>query len=145
MGKSRDAYIQDVRASLSDYAHLNRLLDDEEEFSDDRLAHFLDKAIDRFNTTPPSIGTYTYEAFPSNSLLVDMAVLAALESALILRSRNALTYTSDGTTVALDNVAEYDRLVQALRAQVKQDAASLKLSINLMRGFGKVHSPYRSM
>lgn len=51
MGKSRDAYIKDVRNSLSDYAHLNRLLDDEEEFSDDRLAYFLDKALDRYNTT----------------------------------------------------------------------------------------------
>ena len=144
MGKSRDAYIKDVRNSLSDYAHLNRLLDDEEEFSDDRLAYFLDKALDRYNTTPPPISSSSYEDFPSDSLLVDMAELAALESALILRSRNALTYTSDGTTVALDNVAEYDRLVQSLRARINQEIMSIKLSINLKRAFGKVHSPYRS-
>ena len=145
MGKPRAEFIVTVREDLDDYKKSNRLLNNEEEFDDKVIARALEKALDRFNNTPPVIGSYSFENFPSDYLLIDMAIFELLSRASYKRGRNSLSYSEAGLHVNDQNFSEYLRLKNELRTATARDMKELKMGINLKRGFGYVTSAYRNL
>lgn len=145
MGQSREQYISLVRDDLDDYPMSNRILGHEEEFATKTIARACDRALDRFNTTPPLIGTWTFETFPSDSLFVDMAICALLQRATFKRGRNNLVYTESGNSIDDQMFEEYLNLKRELHASTEADLLRLKMALNLSRGVGGISSPYRDI
>lgn len=132
-----------VREDLEDFAPGNRLLDFEEEFGPQAVQRALQKALDRFNRTPPNIGDYDFSNMPAPSLLVDMAILALLQRAVFKRTRNSLTYSDAGLSIDDQNWAGYRAIATDMAIQVRQDLVAVKSALNLNRGFKTVASIYR--
>lgn len=132
-----------VREDLEDFPQSNTLLDSQEEFGPKAVQRALQKALDRFNTTPPIIGTYDFTNQPSPSLIVDMAILSLLERAVYKRGRNNLSYSDAGLSIDDQNWQAYRAMMNDLSARVKQTLSDVKASINLGRGFKTVDSIYR--
>lgn len=145
MGQTREDYITLIRDDLDDYPMFNRILGHEEEFSTKKIARACDRALDRFNTTPPLIGTWTFETFESDTLFIDMAIYALLQSATFRRGRNNLIYTESGNSIDDQMFEEYMALKKELKASTKEDMTLLKMALNLSRGVGAVTSPYRNL
>ena len=134
-----------VRDALDDYIESNRLLGFEEEFSTPAIARACDRALARFNTTPPLIGTWTCETFPSETLFIDMACYALLQKATFKRGRNNFTYSESGNSINDQNFQEYMALKKELKASTTEDMTRLKMALNFSRGIGGVSSPYRNL
>ena len=145
MGQTRETYITLVREDLDDYIESNRLLGFEEEFTPKTIARACNRALDRFNTSPPLIGTWTFEQFPSDTLFVDMAMYALLQRATFKRGRNNIRYTESGNSVNDQNFEEYQALKKELKDDTKADMTRLKMALNLSRGFGYISSPYKNL
>lgn len=132
-----------VREDLEDFAPGNRLLDFEEEFGPKAIQRALQKALNRFNRTPPNIGTFDFSDMPFSSLLVDMTILALIQRAVFKRARNALNYADAGLSIDDQNWAGYRAMANDLAVQVKQELTAVKAELNLKRGFKRVSSIYR--
>lgn len=145
MGQTRETYIALIREDLDDYQSSNRLLGFEEEFTVKNIARACDRALDRFNTFPPLIGTWTFEQFESDTLFIDMAIYALLQRTTFKRGRNNLRYTESGNSIDDQNFAEYQALKKELKEDTKADMTRLKMALNLKRGIGYVSSPYRNL
>ena len=145
MGQTRETYITLVREDLDDYIESNRLLGFEEEFPPKKIARACNRALDRFNTSPPLIGTWTFEQFPSDTLFIDMAICALLQRATFKRGRNNIRYTESGNSVNDQNFEEYQALKKELKTDTHAEMTRLKIALNLSRGVGYVSSPYRNL
>ena len=145
MGQTREDYIVLIRDDLDDYPMCNRILGFEEEFATKKIARACDRALDRFNTYPPLIGTWTCETFPSDTLFIDMAIYALLQTATFKRGRNNLTYTESGNSIDDQMFEEYMTLKKELKASTTDDMTRLKMALNLTRGVGAVTSPYKDL
>lgn len=121
-----------VRAKMRDYPELNRLIEGHET-SDRQIAFALIEAVDDFNTTPPLIGSYTIESFPSVSLLVRGAIINIIESVGLLQTRNQMSY-SDGQGVQVSVSDKAPMLMSWLNlfvGQYEQKKFRLKQALNL--------------
>lgn len=152
MGQTESTYITLIRDDLDDYEASNRLLGFEKEFSDPNIARACSRALETFNTTPPLIGTYTLEIFPSDNLFIDMAIYALLKRSTYKRGRNDFKYSESGNSIDDQNFAQY----QALKKELKDDTGAaitrLKMALNLSKALndtgsnaGGVSSPYRNL
>ena len=121
-----------VRAKLRDHPELNRLIEGRET-SDREIAFAVMEAIDDFNTTPPLIGNYNIDNFPSISLLIRGTVINVLESVGLLQTRNQMSY-SDGQGVGVgisDKTPLLMNWIQLYQGQYEQKKFRLKQAINL--------------
>tara|TARA_Y100000114_G_scaffold157273_1_gene188688 strand:- start:3628 stop:4158 length:531 start_codon:yes stop_codon:yes gene_type:complete len=121
-----------VRAKLRDYPELNRLIEGRET-SDKEIAFAIMEAIDDFNTTPPLIGSYNLESFPSMSLLIRGTIINILESVGLLQTRNQMSY-SDGQGVGVgisDKTPLLLNWIQLYQGQYEQKKFRLKQALNL--------------
>ena len=121
-----------VRAKLRDFPELNRLIEGRET-SDREIAFAIVDAIDDFNTTPPLLGSYTIENFPSMSLLIRGAIINVLESVGLLQTRNQMSY-SDGQGVGVgisDKTPLLLNWIQLYQGQYEQKKFRLKQALNL--------------
>lgn len=121
-----------VRAKLRDFPELNRLIEGRET-SDREIAFGIMEAIDDFNTTPPLIGNYNIENFPSTSLLIRGTIINVLESVGLLQTRNQMSY-SDGQGVGVgisDKTPLLLNWIQLYQGQYEQKKFRLKQAINL--------------
>lgn len=87
-----------IRAYLRDFPELNRLVKGEET-SDRMIAWAIIDVLDDFNSTPPFIGSFSLQNFPSASLLRMGVAALILESVSILQTRNQLNYSDGGIQV----------------------------------------------
>ena len=137
-----DTFREMVRSYMRDYPELNRLLDGQE--TGDRL---LDTCImlgvDYFNVNHAPT-TITLATFPSLKLLLLLTVCEVLESVMLLKARNSLVYSDSGFNVNNEgNIALYQGLLQAFRAQSEVLLDRVKVSLNIMQNFGSsVSSEY---
>jgi len=145
MGQTKNTYISLIREDLDDYQSSNRLLGFEEEFSRDNIARACDRALERFNTTPPLIGTWSETTFPSDTLFVDAAIYELLKRATYKRGRNDFRYSESGNSIDDQNFAQYQALKKELKDDVRAETTRIKMALNLSRGFGGVSSPYRNL
>lgn len=121
-----------VRAKLRDYPELNRLIEGRET-SDREIAFSIMEAIDDFNTTPPLLGSYTLENFPSMSLLIRGTIINVLESVGLLQTRNQMSY-SDGQGVGVgisDKAPMLMSWINLYQNQYEQKKFRLKQALNL--------------
>lgn len=121
-----------VRAKLRDYPELNRLIEGRET-SDREIAFAIMEAIDDFNMTPPLLGSYNIENFPSISLLIRGTIINVLESVGLLQTRNQMSY-SDGQGVGVgisDKTPMLMSWIQLYQGQYEQKKFRLKQAINL--------------
>ena len=144
MGQEKRDYVLLVREDMADYAHNNRLLYKEEEFTPKNIERALDRALDRFNTTAPRIGTYSLVDFPSDSVIIDLAIYYLLRSSWIKRGRNDITYSESGNSVNDQNFTQYKSMLDTIGSEAESAMMHLKKQINLMGGFGHIPSVYRS-
>jgi len=91
-----------IREYMRDRPELNRLIKGQES-SDRQIAWAIADGLDVFNTTPPFIGAYNLENFPSISLLKRLAVADLLESVALLQVRNHLSYNDGGISVSVSD------------------------------------------
>lgn len=132
MGKSLAEYTEDLRIAYQDIATKNRLLRFNEEFSDPEHAKAIDKALSRYNTTPPMEISATLATFPSDSLLIDLALCELCKMSGFYSTRNSLQYSDSGLTIAdVEKSGQYMNWVNMLCKQAQEDAKTLKRSINL--------------
>jgi hypothetical protein len=130
--KRLSAMIALVRAKMRDYPELNRLVEGHET-SDRQIAFALAETVDDFNMTPPLIGNYSIENFPSTSLLLRGAIIAILESVGLLQTRNQMNY-SDGQGVQVGVSDKAPMLMSWLNMFVssyEQKKFRLKQALNL--------------
>jgi hypothetical protein len=121
-----------VRAKLRDYPELNRLIEGRET-SDREIAFAIMEAIDDFNTTPPLIGSFSIDSFPSTSLLIRGSIINVLESVGLLQTRNQMSY-SDGQGVGVgisDKTPLLLNWIQLYQGQYEQKKFRLKQALNL--------------
>lgn len=134
-----------VRAKLRDYPELNRLCAGQET-SDRQIAMAMVEAIDDFSMTPPLLGPYTLDSFPSVSLLVDGTIIRVLQSVGLLQTRNQMNY-SDGQGVQVgvnDKTPMLMQWINLFTSQYEQKKLSLKKALNLQGALngGGVPSQY---
>ena len=145
MGKTLDEYMRDVREDMNDFPEVNRLLDNNTEFSEKAVERACKKALSRFNNMPPPIGDYTYTTFPDDATFVDLAIVMLLSRATIYRGRETLQYSDAGLAIDDQNFKEYITLLRDLRQEAYGNAKALKRAINAGRAWGRVSSPYSNL
>jgi hypothetical protein len=121
-----------IRAKLRDYPELNRLIEGNET-SDREIAFAIMEAIDDFNTSPPLIGQFGLENFPSTSLLIRGSIINVLESVGLLQTRNQMNY-SDGQGLQVgvsDKAPMLMNWINLYTNQYEQKKFRLKQAINL--------------
>jgi len=152
MGQTKSTYISLVRDDLDDYQSSNRLLGFEDEFSIPNISRACDRALDTFNTSPPLIGTWSFETFPSDTLFIDMAIHALLKRSTYKRGRNDFRYSESGNSIDDQNFAQYQALQKELKDDTKADTTRIKMALNLSKALndtgdnaGGVSSPYKDL
>ena len=121
-----------IRAKLRDFPELNRLIEGRET-SDREIAFAIMESIDDFNMSPPLIGSYSLETFPSMSLLIRGSIINILESVGLLQTRNQMSY-SDGQGVQVgvsDKTPMLMNWISLYTNQYEQKKFRLKQAINL--------------
>ena len=132
-----------VRLYMRDYGHLNRLIEGEE--SDDRMiAWAILDTIEDFNVSPPHVGTFGIDNFPSTSLVREGAVARLLQSVSILATRNYINFSDGGTSVSFTaNIPLIQRMSEMLMNSYEQKKMQLKVAMNIESGWGGgFHSDY---
>lgn len=120
-----------VRTYMRDFPELNRLIVGYE--SNPRMiAWAIVDALDDWNTTPPFLGPVSLEGFPSKHLLARGAVIALLESVIMLQMRNQLSFSDGGITVQVNDKAPMlMQFVQLMKAHYEEKKNRMKSSMNV--------------
>jgi len=121
-----------IRAKLRDYPELNRLIAGRET-SDREIAFAIMECIDDFNMTPPLLGQFTLESFPSVSLLINGSIIHILTSVGLLQTRNHMSY-SDGQGIQVsvsDKAPQLMNWMNLFTQNYEQKKFRLKQAINL--------------
>ena len=129
--KTIDDFINTVRHFMRDYPHLNRLSEDIE--TSDRTIRLLTYlAIDEFNTLILPETNYTFDNFPSYSLLLYKVVAEILLTVSLLQARNQLTYSAGGISISFSDKAQvYMAFRQQLENMWQMYAHGLKIKQNI--------------
>lgn len=135
--------VQLVRDYMRDYPELNRLIEGQET-GDRMIAFAILFTIDKFNITPPLIGSFGTTDFPSRYLLLTGTVSHILKSVGILQTRNQLDYSAGGVTVAHSNKTPLlQAWAQLFDSEWHQMTKAVKVALNIERGYGRsVSSEY---
>lgn len=112
------------------------------ENSDEVLEGYIIEALYDINEAEPRRKTFRLERFPKTALLLDRAVVFALDSQSILQLRNQLSYNDAGFSTNLNDKAPMYMQIQAQKMQqYKMDLKEFKRTlVPRMRGVG---SPMR--
>lgn len=140
MGLPLPDLITNVRKFVKDFPKLNELKGIEES-SDSDLALYAMMALDDYNMTPPLIMSTSFEAFPSNSLLMLGTICYLLMSNGVLQFRNSISYQDGGQNVNVwDKGPAYMGNAQMFAQLWEQKKAALKRAINISNGYGIIQS-----
>lgn len=134
-GWTKQQYEEAVWDFIRDKEPLNKLLDFEKETGRQVLGLYVEMAMDWFNTDPPQTG-FSYEDFPSKTLLIYGSIIQLLIGNGILQSRNRLNYNDGGITVAVsDKAGDYRGWIELILRQYQVRSDKIKKAINIMQGF----------
>ena len=144
---TKDEYKDRLRAFIKDHDYLNRLLNFNEENSDEELEMYLEMAFSFLASMPPlvQIPPFDSEEFLFQSLVIHQATIEALISNSIVAARNDLTYNNGGITVKIDDGNRYLSMLQNLYRMADREIQYFlkwKVALNIEGGFGGVASPY---
>lgn len=135
--------INKVRIYVRDHEELNTLLESKET-SDETMDLFVDLALEDFNTTPPYIGDYELDNFPSLQIILYGTIVQLLLSAGLLYMRNGLNYVDPGGISIGDKERHqgYLQWAQTFGEMYETRKRQLKGTINFRRGWGSAPSGY---
>lgn len=128
---------QDVRLALMDYADFNRPLY-QEILSDEKLWKCIDWAVAHFNETPPVLSTkYTVSNFPKRKLLLDLAVVEALNMTALYELRGEMQYSDGGIQSSVFYKSpQFTSLRQELQQRTSQELVAAKRALNINSFYG---------
>ena len=138
-----DQAIGRLRKFLRDIDELNELLEGKES-TDSQLRMAIEDALDDWNSTPPIITAATLENHPAKRLLLRGAAIEVLISAGIWHSRNRLSYSDGGITVAIhgDKAQDYQAWADRFAREYENKKTEVKKAANIAAGWGGVSSEY---
>lgn len=136
--------IAEVRMALMDTsAQANRLLDDLQ-FSDVMIAQCIQRAVDQWNETPPTLRQmYTVATFPYRQALIQGAVGFLLSMVLHRYARNRMQHSNAGLSLDdSDKQHTYLQLSNLARQQWKAFVAAKKTQHNMRQCFTIMNQPW---
>jgi hypothetical protein len=138
-----DNFVNQVRHFLRDYKELNRLIAGEES-SNRQIVWAIMDCLDDFNTTPP-FTKFSFETFPSKSLLLRGTVCSLLESIGLLQTRNHLSFSDGGLQVGVSDKTPFiQSWLQLFRNAYEEKKSRLKIAYNIESAWGGgLHSEFR--
>lgn len=126
-------FVGQVREYMRDHAVLNRLIRGEET-SDRQMAFAVIKAISQFNTRPPRSRYSLRQLLDEElfSLLMDLTVVAVIESVGLLQTRNHINYSAGAMNVGInDKTPLLMQWLQYYRASTDQEIQRVKTAMNI--------------
>jgi len=129
-----------IRARLRDHPSLNRLIDGVET-SNGEIGLAIMGVVSDWNSTPPLIGTVTFETFPSLDLLMKGAMINIMDSVILLQIRNHMSY-SDGQGQQVGVSDKYPAImqwVQGQKAEYEAKKKQLKIALNIEGALNQTH------
>ena len=131
-----------LRLFMLDTPALNRLTR-KVESDDELLTYAIEMAISDWNSTTPVMGRTDIDNFPSLYLLMHGAAIQLLKSQGLMQSRNELNYQAGGSNFTRFNKSgPYMSWMTNFANEYEMKKRSLKLQINIGRGWGGVASEY---
>lgn len=134
----------DVRLALMDTsAELNSVLDDLE-YSDMMILNAVERAMDEWEETPPSLGRHFSAAdFPYRENLIKGAVGYLMQSVMYRYMRNRMQYSAAGLTFDKnDKGSVYLQLAQQAKSEWKAFIMSAKTAMNMDECMGVFSQPW---
>jgi len=134
--------IRQVRAYMKDFPEYNRLLA-REESTEEQIRLALDLTVNDFQNSPPVVGTFAIETFPSMELLIMGSIVHLLQMEGLLQSRNRSTYNVAGVTFNVsDRTPEYQNWIANLKTMYEQKKTELKRFLNADDCYSGLPSEY---
>lgn len=118
---------------MRDFPQLNRLTRGKET-SDRQIAFAVMKAMSRLNNRPPRTNLSLYDALAANmfSLVLDLTVIAVIESVGLLQTRNHLNYSAGASNVGVnDKTPLLMNWLQYFKASADQELLQTKVAMNI--------------
>ena len=134
--------VSDIRTFIRDRPEYNKLLD-KEEFTQEQIDQAMKFTVMAFNEMSP-MTKFTVENFPYQYVLLLGTIYHLFFGGGIGRSRNRLSYQTDGLNV--DDEAHSDvelSLASNLLQQFMNQCKLIKIEINVDTGWGHMPSEYR--
>lgn len=139
---TREEFRSHVRVYLRDSEAVNALIEGAET-SGAMIDLGIDLTIDNFNKTPPPVGTFDYDGFPSFELLLNGTLTHVLKSAGFLQSRNELNFVDGGIQInSSDKTAHYMNWIKLIREEYETQKRHIKKNLNLEACYGSAGSEY---
>lgn len=137
-----EGMIESVRTYYGDRPEFNRLIEGTE-VSDEKIKLAIKLYVNHFNQMPPKItATYKPKTFPDGMILIKGAVIELLTMSGIIHSRNHLNFSDANVNFSInDKASDYQRWIQQLVQENRQQAKDLKVGINAEEGFDMQPSP----
>jgi hypothetical protein len=136
-----DELIPRFRLRMLDVDPAKNTLLEELEFTDDQVRGFILESFYDINESEPRT-SYTLDQFPKTSLLLDGALVFALQARGLIQLRNQLSYSDAGFSVNLDDKSgNYAQWLSMITNRYLTDRKELKRSI--VPRFRGVGSPMR--
>lgn len=131
-----------LRMFLQDTPAMNKLIVGEE-LTDQELGFAIDMCVSDWNSTAPLIRPVSVSKFPSLYLLMHGSACQALKMAGIRMSRNELNYQSGGSSfMRWNKTPQYQSWISMFYNDYELKKRSMKLSMNVMGGYGEQFSEY---
>lgn len=133
----------DVRLALMDVSpEANKLIDDLE-FSDTLILAAVQRCIDEWEETPPTLGVhFNSRTFPFREHLIKGVVGYLMQQISYKYTRNRMQYNAAGLTLdTSDKGPQYIALAQAARQEWLRFVAAKKTELNMQECFGTVDIP----
>jgi hypothetical protein len=123
-----------VKSLLADRGHLNRLLGDQEEYSQDDIKKACELALDEINEKPPMVTNYTISDCPKYLLTLATAKVLIF-SMISVKSRNSMEVNDGGALLNREgNLPLYQALYQTLAQEFNEQLQHHKIQANIMAG-----------
>lgn len=133
--------LSDIREILWDRFPEDNFLLDAVEFSEEQVAKAVWQVVDKWNETPPNVGTFTAASFPWRHHHALGAAARLLRQAAINQARNTLQYQAGGVGVKdKGKHGDYTQLSQMLEREFTEWMANKKIELNISTFYGRLGS-----
>lgn len=137
-----EEYLIGLPMFIKDRPECNKLIEGTE-FTPEEIKMALIMALEKFNTTPPLVLTYSLEQFPIVSMLMLGATARLMDMAVIAKNRNRLPYSDAGLSVDDDGQApQYQQVKQIMMQEFEEWMRNYKKAINVEQCYGGISSEY---
>jgi len=131
--------IAEVRLALRDACPAGNYLLDDYEYTDKEIFHAINRVVDRWNETPPTVALYSYASFPFRYYWTIGVMGTLLRQASMHKLRNWLPYSGGGVQVNDQSVwKEYETLGQAYNQEFKEWMMAKKVELNIEDGWRSI-------